>query len=82
MKRFSEGHMQNNTSPRIMFLELLVLLDDEKSMLQEPLEKCDEIREDPEKASSIIKEKGMEFEQEEVKRLACFILRYLVGVVV
>lgn len=56
-----------------MFLELLVLLDNEQSTEHKPPERCHEIREAPQKMTSIIKEKGMGLEQEETRRLACFI---------
>lgn len=76
--RFSEGQMQSNTSSRKMFLELLVLLDDEQSTQQKPPEKYDEIRDDPGK-TSVIKEKGMEFEQEETKKSSMFYSEILSG---
>lgn len=66
--------MQTDTSPREMFLGVLILLDDEQATEHKPPERCNEIREDPEKITSTIKEKGMGLKQEETKKLACFIL--------
>lgn len=66
--------MQTNASPRKMCRELLILLGDEQSISHKPPERGNEMREDPEETTSVIKEKGMRFEQEETKRLAGSIL--------
>lgn len=38
--------MQTDTSPREMFLGVLILLDDEQATEHKPPERCNEIRED------------------------------------